>query len=158
MVKRLLAVLLLSAPLLVYGQTAEDFSNTVDFALTLGDLNRVAASGDSGALPDRLVIVEAAVASREVVNGDAEAYLGELMLVSGEWIGVSEVVRYQCVLQLTGPEFAAAIPARRSRKANPAEIALNTRILTVASVVDVRQLADGTYIPVLLAHYIRRIQ
>ena len=158
MVKRLLSVLFLCTPLLAFGQTADGFDSSVDFALTLGDLNRLTANGDLSALPKRLVIVEGAVASREVVNGDAEEYLGELELVSGEWISISEVVRYQCVLQLSGPDFASAIPARRSRRANPDEIALNTRILTVASVVDIRKLADGSYVPVLLAHYIRRIQ
>ncbi len=158
MVKKLIAVLLLSVPILIFGQTIEDFNGIVDFTLTLGDLDAAAANGDADALPNRLVIIEGAVASRQVINSDAEEYLGELELVSGEWIDTSVVIRYQCVLQLSGPSFASAIPARRSRKANPDEIALNTRILTVARAVGIRQLADGTFVPVLQAYYIRRIQ
>lgn len=156
MVKRLLAVLLLGIPVLIFGQTIDDFNATVDFASTLSQLDQIAASGQE--LPSRFVIIDGAVAARQVINGDAEQYLGELELIAGDWEGVANVVRYECILQLVGPEFASAIPARRSRRANPAEIALNTRLLAVAKVVGVRELENGTTIPVLRAYYIRRIQ
>ena len=79
-------------------------------------------------------------------------------LVGGEWIGVEKVVRFECVLQLIGPEFAKAIPARRSRNPNPAEITLNSRILVVAKALGLRAREDGTFVPVLQAVAIRKIQ
>ena len=64
---------------------------------------------------------------------------------------------YQCILQLKGPGFANAIPARRSRNTNPDEIELNSHILVVASVEGVRELANGRKVPVLRAYFIRLI-
>jgi hypothetical protein len=156
MARKLLVVLMLSIPVLIFGQTVEDFRAVVDFTTTLGDLDRAAENGDP--LPNRFVIIEGAVASRKVVNAETENYLGELELVSGEWLGVERVVRYQCVLRLVGPEFASAIPARRSRRANPNEIPLNTRILAVAKAEGVRKLENGAAVPILRVYYIRKIQ
>ena len=156
MVKKLTVVLLLSIPVVIFGQTIDDFNSVVDFASTLSELDQAAMGG--GTLPSRFVIIEGAVAARQVINGEADQYLGELELITGEWVGVEKVVRYECILQLVGPEFASAIPARRSRTANPAEISLNTRVLAVAKAVSIRQLDDGTTIPVLRAYFIRKIQ
>ena len=158
MVRKLLAVLFLNIPVLIFGQTLDDFNTTVDFSITLSELDQVALSGDPDALPSRFVIVDGAVASREVINSGADEFLGEIGLVGGEWMGVEKVVRFECVLQLIGPEFANAIPARRSRNPNPAEITLNSRILVVARALGLRAKDDGTFIPVLHAVAIRKIQ
>ena len=158
MVKRILAVLFMSMPAIIIGQSLADFNGTVDFTTTLKELSEAAANGDPYALPSRFVIINGAVASRFVINADADQYLGEIVLVGGEWIGVEKVVRYECILQLVGVEFAAAIPARRSRRPNPAEIQLNSRILVVAKAMGLRELEDGTYIAVLQALSIRKIQ
>ncbi|MAG13500.1 MAG: hypothetical protein CMN78_02770 [Spirochaetales bacterium] len=145
-------------PFIIFGQNPDDFNSVVDFESTLGSLMQAVVDNNPFALPDKFIIVDGAVASRVVVNGDADQYLGELELVAGEWIGVESVVRYQCILQLIGPEFAAAIPARRSRRANPNEIKLNSRILVVAKATGIRENADGEFIPVLRAYYIRSIR
>ena len=158
MKKRWFLALFLSIPFVIFGQNLADFNSAVDFESTLSSLMQAVVDNNPFALPDKFIIVDGAVASRVVVNGDAEQYLGEIELVAGEWIGVEKVVRYQCILQLIGPEFASAIPARRSRRPNPKEIQLNSRILVVAKATGIRENIDGEFIPVLRAFYIRSIQ
>ena len=158
MVRRILALWFLCIPFLIFGQSFEDFNGVIDFTTTLGDLDQIASQGDPNALPTRFIIIDGAVASRIVINSDAANFVGELQIVSGEWIGVETVVRYECILVLEGPDFASAIPARRSRRANPKEIGLNTRILAVAKAIGLHEREDGTRIPVLQAYYIRKLQ
>ncbi|MBT3276059.1 MAG: hypothetical protein HN368_23125 [Spirochaetales bacterium] len=157
MLKKLLLVFFLSIPFIIFGQTFEDFNSTADFTITMSELQQIAAGGDPDALPARFVIIDGAVESRVLVNSNTAEYLAELVLVGGEWIGVETVVRFQSILQLIGPEFSKAVPARRSRTPNPAEIVLNSRILVVAKATGLRQLADGTYIPVLRVYSVRKI-
>lgn len=158
MVRKILALLFLCTPFFIFGQTFEDFNGVVDFNTSLGDLDQIAMRGDPDALPSRFVIIDGAVASRIIVNADAANFVGELQIVSGEWKGVETVVRYECILVLAGPEYASAIPARRSRRANPNEIELNTRILAVAKAIGLHQREDGTFVPVLQAYFIRKLQ
>jgi hypothetical protein len=143
---------------MIFGQTIEDFNDVIDFSVTLGDLDKIAMNGDPDALPSNFVIIEGAVASRIVINSNAAEFVGELQIVGGEWKGVEEVVKYECVVVLAGPEFASAIPARRSRRANPNEIGLNTRILVVAKAIGLYEREDSSIVPVLQAYYIRKIQ
>ena len=155
---RILAFLFLCIPALIFGQSIEDFNDVIDFNITLGDLDKIAMSGNPDALPSTFLIIDGAVASRIVINSNAAEFVGELQIVGGEWKGVEEVVRYECILVLVGPEFASAIPARRSRRANPKEIGLNTRILAVAKAIGLHEREDGSIVPVLQAYYIRKIQ
>lgn len=157
MARRIMALLFLCIPCLIFGQSVEDLNAVLDFSTTLRDLDQMAAGGDPDALPSRFVIVEGVVASRQVVNPNAAEFVGELDLVSGDWIGVERVVRYECIVLLVGPEFASAIPARRSRTANPDEIDVNTRILVVAKAIGLYEREDGTIVPVLQAYSIRKI-
>ena len=157
MLKKLLIAILLSIPVIIFGQSIEDFSYAVDFTISLGELQDAAATGDPNTLPSRFVIIEGAVASRVVVNSDRNDYVGEIELVGGEWVGVESVVRYRCFLLLVGPEFASAIPVRRSRTPNPAEIALNSRILVIAKAIGLRPMEDGTHVPVLQVYAVRKI-
>ena len=158
MARKTLALLFLCIPFLIFGQSFEDFNGVIDFDTTLAELDKIAANGDPEALPSRFVIIDGAVASRLVVNPDTADFVGELQIVSGEWLGVERVVRYECILVLAGPEFASAIPSRRSRGANPKEIGLNTRILAVAKAIGLHEREDGTRVPVLQAYYIRKLQ
>ncbi|MBN1687009.1 MAG: hypothetical protein JW852_10160 [Spirochaetales bacterium] len=158
MVRKILALLFLCIPCFIFGQSVEDLNAIIDFATTLRELDQIAQSGNQDALPSKFVIIDGVVSAREVLNPDTADYVGQLNLVSGEWIGVERVVRYECILLLVGPEFASAIPARRSRSANPNEIELNTRVLAVAEAIGLYQLEDGTIVPVLQAHHIRKIQ
>ena len=151
------ALFLVFLPLLIFGQTIEDFNDVVDFDITLGKLARAAAVEDREALPNRLIIVDGAVASRLVIDANPETYMGQIELVGGEWLGVEEVVTYRCFLLLEGPRFADAIPARRSRIKNPDEIEMNSRIMVVAEYMGLFDMDDGTTVAVLRAHYIRSI-
>lgn len=158
MVKNAFAALfLVFLPLLIFGQTIEDFNDVVDFDINIGSLARAAAAEDREALPDRLVIIDGAVASRLVIDGNPDTYMGQIELVGGEWLGVEEVVTYRCFLLLEGPKFANAIPARRTRTKNPEEIEVNSRIMVVAEYMGLFDMNDGTTVAVLRAHHIRSI-
>jgi hypothetical protein len=158
MPKKLLAVVLLaSIPLYMFGQSVEDFNRVVDFDISIRELALAAAEENMEALPDKLVIIDGTVASRLLIDGNPETYVGQLELVGGEWIGVEDVVTYRCYLLLEGPRFANAIPARRSRTKNPAEIEMNTRIMVVGEFLGLFDLPNGTTVPVLNAVYIRKI-
>ena len=158
MVRKILLLLFLCIPSFIFGQSAEDLNSVIDFNTTLRELDQIASNGNPDALPSQFVIIDGVVASREVVNPNTAEFVGELHLVSGEWIGVEKVVRYECILVLNGPDFASAIPVRRSRRPNPDEIAMNSRILTIAKAIGLFQREDGSYIPVLQAYQIRQIQ
>ncbi len=158
MAKRLcILALFLNISFFIFGQTIEEFNSLVNFSVTLKELNAASSAGSIDALTDKFLIVSGAVATRKVVDPKKETYLGEIELINGEWVGVEQAIRYRCVLLLKGPEFAAAIPARRSRQANPAEILLNSRIMVLGKVIDLREYDDGSVVPVLQVFYIRFI-
>lgn len=158
MVRKIVVFVFLCIPCFIFGQTFEDFNSVIDFETTMRELDTIAATGNPDALPAKFVVIDGVVASRVVANSNPEEFVGELHLVGGEWLGVEEVVRYECILIIAGPEFASAIPARRSRRANPDEIELNTRILAVAKALGLYEREDGVVVPVLQAYQIRKIQ
>lgn len=155
--KAFVAFFLVTIPLFIFGQTIEEFNDVVDFDITIRELATAAAAEDREALPDRLVIIDGSVASRLVIDGNRDTYMGQIELVGGEWIGVEDVVTYRCFLLLEGPRFANAIPARRTRTPHPDEIPLNTRIMVVGEYLGLFDMNDGTTVAVLNAHYIRKI-
>ena len=158
MVRKIAVCIFLCIPCFIFGQSLEEFNSIIDFETTMRELDSIAETGNPDALPAKFVVVDGVVASRVVANPDPQEFVGELHLVGGEWIGVEEVVRYECIIIIAGPEFASAIPARRSRRANPNEIALNTRILAVAKALGLYEREDGSVVPVLQAFHIRKIQ
>ena len=151
------AFLFFVAPFMAVSQTIQEFNEIVDFETTLKELYNAATAGQITAIPGSFYIIEGAVASRAVVRTSQEDFLGELELIGGEWDGVETAYMFRCVIQLEGPEFYAAIPQRRSRTANPAEITLNSRILIVGKLIGLRDYAGGAPIPVLRAFHIRRL-
>lgn len=158
MVKKwIIVTLLMFVSIFIFGQNLDDFNKVVDFNYTLKDLYIAATSNPAGEFPDRFIVIYGAVASRAVVISDSENYLAELDVVTGEWLGVEEAVKYYCIVQLVGPDFEKAVPARRSRNPNPAEIALNSQIIAVAKVTGLRQLESGETVPILHAYYVRKM-
>ena len=158
MVKKLLVgIILVGISLHIFGQTEEEFNQIIDFDVTIRSLAIAAAAEDMESLPDRLVLIDGTVASRLVIEGNPENYVGQIELIGGEWIGVEDVVMYRCFLLLEGPEFANAIPARRSRTKHPDEIDLNSRILVVGSLLGLFDMDDGTTVAVLDAIHIRQM-
>jgi hypothetical protein len=150
--------MLIFAPFSIFGQTSDDFNAIVDFNTTLKDLHEAAVKGDDSTLPYRLVIIDGTVAGLEVLVADEAEYLGQVILVSGEWQGVESVVKYQCVVLLEGERFVNAIPARRSRTPHPDEIQLNSRILVVARILGIVEWDSNSNITVLSAEHIRQIK
>ncbi len=134
-------------------QSDMDFHTMVDFNVTLDALCDFVETQDSDVIEsvieqNRIFIITGSIAARQVINPDAETFLGEFDLVSGQWFGVEEVKMYKGILQFTGPRFSAMIPARRSRRANPDEVPLNSFVLVPVRLVGFRE-NDGITVPVL---------
>ncbi len=159
MIKRLVvASALLFIPFFIFGQTLEDFNNIVDFNATIASLSNAAEKGNVEALPEKIVIIDGTVAERYVIQSGTDNFVGQLNIVGGKWIGVEEVVMYQCILLLQGEKFSNAIPARRTRNPHPDEIQVNSRIMVVGKVLALHQMQDGETVPVLDAYYIRKVE
>jgi len=139
------------------------------FALTIGDLNQVvdlsasletlssAASGNQHLPADgRFVLLSGAVASIQIVNRDRDTFSAEFNLVDGHWQGLDSVALYQCIVQVSGPEFFARLPARPpAGAADPSIILPNTEVLVIGVVQGTRALPDGTTLPVVQGVYVR---
>ena len=139
-------------------QMATDFEEQMNFDLSLKDIVLLVESGNSNEIDmNQYIVLEGVVSSREVLFADEENFVGMLGLSSGEWEGLENVTMYQCFIQLQGLEFAAMIPARRSRKPNPAEIALNTRILILGQYLGYSEDEEGNKYPVIEGYKIRKI-
>ena len=139
-------------------QVATNPETQINFDLSLKDIVLMVESGKSSEIDmNQYIILEGVVSSREVLFADEENFVGMLELSYGEWEGLEDVNMYQCFVQLTGLEFAAAIPARRSRNPNPAEISLNTRILVLGQYLGYSEDENGNKYPVIEGYKIRKI-
>lgn len=137
----------------------DEFDEFFDFSLTLGDLHNLTADNDLDSLDnEKFILISGSVAARNVIQSDETTFLGELILVDGDWIGVENVVKYECIIQLSGLEYASMIPSRRSRTVNPEEITLNSKIFIIGKVTGTRVLSGDLIVPVVSGFRIRKIQ
>jgi hypothetical protein len=153
------AVIVLSLFLfLVPGVMCQDFGRIVDFQKTLKDVSLEAAEAPAGRVSSgKYLILEGSVASRRVVNAEPETFVGEIELVDGDWVGVESVNMWSCIVQFSGPEYVSRIPAGRTRKASPDEILLNSQVLVVGKLIEIRDVG-GRRIPVVRGEQIRTVR
>ncbi len=157
MKNRILIVLIIMAVMPVFGITIEEFDEIFDFSLTLRDLTEISgidalSEADSG----KFIIISGSVASRAIISSDEQNFIGEIVLVDGTWVGVENVIKYQCIVRFTGLEFSSMIPARRSRRANPDEVVLNSSVLIIGKLAELRTLDNGLIIPVVEGFHLRK--
>ncbi len=130
----------------------------INFDLTLKDIVNMVESGNSNDIDmNQYLILDGVVSSREVLFADEENFIGMLEISYGEWEGLENVAIYQGFIQLQGLEYASMIPLRRSRRANPDEIVLNTRILVIGRYLGYSEDEDGKKYPVIEGIKIRKI-
>ncbi len=142
----------------VSAQVITNSETHINFDLSLKDIVLLVESGKGNEIDmNQYVILEGVVSSREVLFADEEHFVGMLELSYGEWEGLEDINMYQCFVQLTGLEFAAMIPARRSRNPNPAEISLNTRILVLGQYLGYTEDEEGNKYPVIEGYKVRKI-
>ncbi|WP_319559880.1 hypothetical protein [Marispirochaeta sp.] len=153
----LLALLLVSNGAFALAETSfQELSRIMDLEASLK-----AVSTDPTLLTElksnqRLVLFTGTIASRKVINGEEDNFIGELELIDGEWHGTSAVSMYKSYLRLEGPQYYGTIPERRSRQKNPREIETNTRYLVIGEVVDLRRDEKGDF-PVVKVLFLRRM-
>jgi len=115
----------------------------IDLSITIGTLDEAVKLGRGLPEEGTPVILNGTVTSRRVIAADAESYEGELIVASGKWIDSDEIHVSRCIVLLRGPEFSETIPARRSRRVNPAEIPLNSELLVYGYYIGLAQTDDG---------------
>ena len=136
---------------------APDFDKTADFSITLKKLSSLAADGDISSVKGKYLILDGALSSYTVINKDPDNYTVELLLVNGEWEGVSDVHIFRTVVVVKGKEYAEKFPARRRKKESGQEIPVNSGLIVVAKLNNVIAMGSAS-VPVLDGYYLRVIK
>lgn len=148
--------LLIAATLPSFTQEKDDFERIVDFSLNLERLDRFYQRNPADAVPtEKILVLDGAISSIEVINEEPESFLAELSIVGGKWRDTTEVRMFSCIVRIEGPGFAERIPARRSRREPRNAIKPNLHAILVGKIVDVRIDDEGNAVPVLDGYYIR---
>ncbi len=158
MKKSLIVFLVLACFSVVFlaAEEAPGFDNYVDFSISLRELDRIAEKGLTGRLENKYLILDGSVSEYQVVDKNEASYTVEVELVSGEWDGVTDVYIYRCIVVFKGKKYMEMFPERRRSVPGPQEVALNSGIVAVAKLKEVRRSGkDST--PVLDGFYLRRI-
>ena len=151
MKKFIIAVLLFAS---VFSLSAQ---NVINFDMTLEKLSTLVAEGKTDTInPNQYMIIGGTVSAREVLNPDKNNFSAVLELSAGQWEGTEKIDIYHCYVQLDGSEFVPMIPVRRSRKPNPAEIKLNSKVLILAKYLGYNEDEKGNKIPVLQGIKVRK--
>ena len=138
----------------VSASPAPGFDRVVDFSITLKQLNSMVSENNTEALKDKYFILNGALSSFSVVDKDPENYRVELMLVNGEWEGVSDVYIYRSVIIFQGKAYEDMFPARRKKTPGPSEVSMNSGLIIVAKLNNVINIG-GVPVPVLDGYYLR---
>ena len=145
--------LLLLIPVVLPAATRADFDRVADFSVTLKTL-AAAAEGKAPLPTGKMILLSGTVSNVTIINKDEANFKVRIEVITGEWIGLEEVLSYSCYVEYTGAEFFKVFPARAPAKANPDIIAQNSRVLLAGRAVDIlttplgekRVLVEGVYI------------
>lgn len=142
----------------LFSDVKDDFDKNVDFSVTLELINRAVTAQRTDALPrDKAIIIDGAISAIEIIDTEPESFLAEIELVDGKWLGMEDVRMYSCIVQVSGPDFAARIPARRSRREIRNEISANSHVIVVGKIVEYRNVSGNKPVAVVEGYYIRAI-
>lgn len=150
--------LMITVTLSAIAQDKEDFERIVDFSINLESLDRFYQRNPADSVPTKKILVlDGAISSIEVLNEEPESFLAELTIVGGKWSGTTDVKMFSCIVRIEGPDFAERVPARRSRREPRNVIKPNLHVIIVGQIADVLSDEEGNSIPVLEGFYIRTI-
>jgi len=135
-------------------QEAPGFDNVVNFNISLKDLDALVKNNKLKSIGDKYIILDGAVSEYMVTDKDEDSYTVEIVLVNGEWAGISDVYIYRSIIVFKGPEFKDKFPERRRSTPGPEEIPVNSGLIVVAKFSEVRN-EGGMVIPVLDGKYLR---
>jgi hypothetical protein len=135
------------------------FEDAVAFEYTLASLAEQVSSGDVNSIPkDRVLIIDATVSMRQLIDPGEETYFGILELSSGEWESGEDLTMHYGYVQLRGPKFFGTIPEARSRSVSPREIPLHSHVLILGYYLGYGEGEGGGRFPVLEAVDFRILQ
>lgn len=147
-------VLIVSVSLGLFAESMEAWETLVDFQIDLQQLCELAS--ESGGIPtEKLMILWGSVGGYRVLSGEGEGYRAELELVSGRWIGVSDLEIYRAVVRISEDVYAGIIPSSGGELAE--QIPVNSKILMVARGVGLTEWR-GEQIPLLNAYNVRVVE
>jgi hypothetical protein len=138
----------------LFAAPAPDFDKIADFSITLKKLNKMASENDLSGIKGRYLVLDGALSSFSVIDKDPENYTVELLLVNGEWEGVSYVHIFRSVIRLKGKEYVNMFPARRKKRGTGSEIPLNSGLIILAKLNNVINMGSVA-VPVLDGYYLR---
>ncbi len=145
--------------IMAFSADRKEFDRIVDFSLSIKELDAIVKQERYDLLdPDKMVIIDGAVASITIVEENEDRFLAELEVINGEWEGLERVYMYSCLVQVSGKGFFQRIPNKAMKSPLKDEISQNARILVVGSPQSIRQWEDGTNMLVLDGWYIRTIK
>ena len=151
-------VLFLGASGLLFGIDLRDFNNVVDFDLNVQQIaSLVSQSKQSEINPSKILILNGAVASIEIVQPQEKDFLALIELVSGDWVGTNQVNLYRVYLVVSGPEFFKRVPARVPREPPANIIQVNDQILVVGTYLNSGTAPDGKEVAVIQGLRIRNL-
>ena len=101
-------------------------------------------------------VLNGTVTARKITNADEGVFVGELIISSGSWLDEGNIELSSCIIVLAGESYRKAIPARRSRRANPDEIQLKSELLVYGKLTGTAEY-DGEMLPVIEAEGLRRL-
>ena len=163
MKKLILSIFLIICCLIpVTGQTAVEFLTMVDFYAQLEHLCEFVENQPDEIVAQviqqqRVFLITGPIAAREIIVPEAENFVGEFEIVSGQWIGLEDVKMYRGFVQFYGPQFSNLIPAAGSRRSSPEEIPLNANVLIPVLLAGVREY-EGVRVPVFEGIEIRILE
>jgi hypothetical protein len=152
--KKIVIVLIFVCCYGVFGEPAAGFDNFVDFTITLKDLDSVAKSGNFEKIKNKYLILDGALTEYSVKENTETSYSVEIELIDGEWVGVTGVFMYRCLVVFRGNDYKAVFPERRRATPAPEEIPINSNLIIVAKIKELRTVGNRV-IPVLDGYYLR---
>ena len=138
----------------LFANPAPGFDNSVNFEISMKELNSHVKNGNLAAIKSKYVILDGSFASYNVVDNKESSYTVEIELINGEWNGVSNVFMYRAIIIFSGKEYQARFPARRSSIPGASEIPINSGLIVVAKLKETRNF-EGQAVPVLEGYYLR---
>lgn len=127
--KTVLSILLLLIPVLCWGQT---FDAVVNFDLELSSLDDP-AEVRKAVTDGRIVILEGLMGEMLRDESGPEARIWVTM-VSGSWIGTSEVRAYSCRILFSGNQWLDVFPAVRPESPSSEYVPPGSRLLMAARI------------------------
>jgi hypothetical protein len=134
-----------------------DFDRVVDFSITLKTLAAV-ADGSAPFPSGKMVVLSGTVSDVNIVNKDQASFKVRIELMTGEWIGQEDVKAYSCYVEFSGSDFFKTFPARAPAAGAPGVVTANSRVILVATPVEVTTTPLGEKHVLLQGVFIRKTE